>query len=48
MYTDYQMLLILSPLGLSEDPEDNYVALNLLAVKIEHYRMQGKGVPRYE
>ena len=42
------MLLVLCPLGFSEEPEDNQVALNLLAAKIEHYRMQGKGVPRFE
>ena len=48
MYTDYQMLLVVTPLGFSEEPADNLMAINLIAAKIEHYRMQGKGVPRYE
>ena len=48
MYSDYQMLLICSPLGLSETPQDNQMAIDLVQAKIEHYRMQGKGVPRYE
>ena len=30
MYTDYQMLLILIPLGFSESPEDNKLAINLI------------------
>ena len=47
MYTDYQMLLVVSPLGLSEDAEDNQLAISLITAKIEHYQMQGKGVPRY-
>lgn len=42
------MLLIVSPLGFSEEPDDNLIAINLVSAKIEHYRMQGKGVPRYE
>ena len=42
------MLLILTPLGFSENQDDNHIAINLISMKIEHYRMQGKGVPRYE
>ena len=42
------MLLVLTPLGLSESPADNELAISLISLKIEHYRMQGKGVPRYE
>ena len=42
------MLLVVTPLGLSEDPQDNELAVNFIAIKVEHYRMQGKGVPRFE
>ena len=42
------MLLVVSPLGFSENDEENQMAMGLVATKIEHYRMQGKGVPRYE
>lgn len=48
MYTDYQMLLVVCPLGLSETPEHNQIAIELITEKIEHYRRQGSGVPRYE
>ena len=48
MYTDYQMLLILCPLGFSEDPELNQIAIGVIKEKIEHYKTQGTGVPRYE
>ena len=48
MYTDYHMMLVVSPLGFSEEAESCELAINLLSAKIEHYRMQGKGVPRYE
>ena len=39
LYTDYQMLLIISPLGFAEEPELNEIAINLVSAKIEHYRM---------
>ena len=42
------MLLVVTPLGFSEDSEDNQMAMSLIQAKIEHYQMQGKGVPRYE
>ena len=42
------MLLVVTPMGFSEDSEDNQMAMSLIQAKIEHYRMQGKGVPRYE
>lgn len=38
----------MSPLGFSEDSENNQIAISLITAKIEHYQMQGKGVPRYE
>ena len=48
LYTDYQMLLVVSPLGFAEDPELNLLAITHVTEKIEHYRSLGKGVPRYE
>ena len=42
------MLLVLSPLGLGEIPDCNELAIDVLSAMIEGYRMQGKGVPRYE
>ena len=48
IYSDYQMLLVYSPLGYSEDPENCQFAIDLITAKIEQLRMQGKGVPRYE
>ena len=42
------MLLVVLPLGLSEEAEDNEIAINLISAKIGHYQMQGKGVPRFQ
>ncbi len=48
MYSDYHMLLVFTPMGLCEDPENVSLAIDLITYKIENLRMQGKGVPRYE
>ena len=42
------MLLVACPLGFSEDPENNQLAISLIQAKIEHYQIQGKGIPRYQ
>jgi len=48
IYNDYQMLLVLVPLGLCEDTANSKLAIALLRELIEHYKEQGAGVPRYE
>lgn len=48
MYNDYQLMLILTPLGFCEDPGVSELAIPLIDEQIRVYREKGAGIPRYE
>ena len=48
IYSDYQMMLILAPLGFCEEPAVSELAISLLDEQIKGLREKGAGIPRYD